>query len=48
MCLAELEIKQMTESNMSASNLDLLQSFWRNGQLRSSYYDKLDNFNYFP
>ena len=36
----ELEIKDTTESNTSASNLDLVLSIWRDGQLRTSFYDK--------
>ena len=43
---AELEIKNTTESNTSASYLDLLLSFWRDGQLRTSLYDKHDDFNF--
>ena len=42
----ELEIKDTTESNTSASYLDLLLSIWRDGQLRTSLYDKHDNFNF--
>ena len=40
---AELEIKNTTESNTSASYLDLLLSI---GQLRTSLYDKRDDFNF--
>ena len=39
----ELEIKDTTESNTSASYLDLLLSIGRDGQLRTSLYDKLDD-----
>ena len=42
---AELEIKNQTESNTSASYLDLLLSIGRDGQLRTSLYDKRDDFN---
>ena len=41
----ELEIKDTTESNTSASYLDLLLSIERDGQLRTSLYDKHDDFN---
>ena len=37
---AELEIKDTTESNTSASYLDLLLSIESDGQLRTSLYDK--------
>ena len=40
---AELEIKYTTESNTSASYLDLLLSIGRNGQLRTSFYDKSES-----
>ena len=43
---AELEIKNMTESNTSASFLDLLLSIGRDGQLRTSLYDKRNDFNF--
>ena len=43
---AELEIKDTAESNTSASYLDLLQSIGRDGQLRTSLYNKRDNFNF--
>ena len=43
---AELEIKDTTESNTSASYLDLLQSIESDGQLRTSLYDKRDDFNF--
>ena len=46
MYLPELEIKDTTESNTSASFLDLLLSIGRDGQLRSSLYDKRDDFNF--
>ena len=40
---AELEIKDTTESNTSASYLDLLLSIESDGQLRTSLYDKRDD-----
>ena len=43
---AELEIKDKTESNTSASYLDLLLSIESDGQLRTSLYDKRDDFNF--
>ena len=43
---AEPEIKETTESNTSASYLDLLLSIRREGQLHTSLYDKLDDFNF--
>ena len=43
---AELEIKDKTESNTSASYLDLLLSIGRDGQLRTSHYDKRNDFNF--
>ena len=43
---AELVIKNTTESNSSASYLDLLLSIGRDGQLRTSLYDKRDDFNF--
>ena len=42
----EIEIKDTTESNTSASYLDLLLSIGRDGQLRTSLYDKRDDFNF--
>ena len=42
---AELEIKDTTESNTSASYLDLLLSIESDGQLRTSLYD-IDDFNF--
>ena len=42
----ELEIKDTTESNTSASYLDLLLSIDRDGQLRTSLYDKRDDCNF--
>ena len=42
----ELEIKDMTESNTSASYLDLLLLIGRDGQLHIFLYDKRDNFNF--
>ena len=43
---AELEINNTTESNTSASYLDLLLSIGWDGQLRTSLYDKRDDFNF--
>ena len=43
---AELEIKDTTESNTSASYLDLLLSIESDGQLRTSLYDKRDDLNF--
>ena len=42
----ELEIKDTTESNTSASYLDFLLSIGRDGQLHTSIYDKRDDFNF--
>ena len=42
----ELEIKDTTESNTSASYLDLLLSNGRDRQLHTSFYDKRDDFNF--
>ena len=42
----ELEIKDTTESNTSASYLDLLLSIGRDGQLCSFLYYKRDDFNF--
>ena len=42
----ELEIKDTTENNNSASYLDLLLSIDRDGQHRNSFYDKRDDFNF--
>ena len=42
----ELEIKEMTESNTSASYLDLLLSICKDGQLRTSIIDKRDITNF--
>ena len=42
----ELEAKDTTESNISASYLDLLLSIGRDGQLHTSIYDKRDDFNF--
>ena len=42
----ELDIKDTTESNTSASYLDLLPSIGRDGQLQTSIYDKRDGFNF--
>ena len=41
---AELEIKDTKERNTSASYLDLLLSIESDGQLRTSLYDKRDDF----
>ena len=43
---SELEIKDTTKSNTSASYLDLLLSIGRDGQLYTSLYDKRDDFNF--
>ena len=43
---AELEIKDMTESNTSVSYLDLLLSIESDSQLRTSLYDKRDDLNF--
>ena len=43
---AELETKDTTESNTSASYLDLLLSIESDGQLRTSLYEKRDEFNF--
>ena len=42
----ELDIKDTTESNTSASYLDLLLSIGRDGELHTSLYDKRDDFNF--
>ena len=42
----ELEIKDTTESDASASDLDLLLSIGRNGQLHTSIYDNRDDFQF--
>ena len=42
----ELEVKDKTESNTSASYLDILLSIGRDGQLHTSIYDKRDDFNF--
>ena len=42
----ELEMKNTTESNTSASYLDLLLSIGRDGQLHTSIYDKRTDFNF--
>ena len=42
----EIEIKDTTESNYSAFYLDLLLSIGRDGKLRTSLYDKRDDFNF--
>ena len=42
----ELEIKDTTESNTSASYLNLLLSIGMDGQLHTSLYDKRDDFNF--
>ena len=43
---AELEIKDTSESNTSASYLGLLLSIESDGQLRTILYDKRDDFNF--
>ena len=43
---AELEIKDTTESNTSASYLDLFLSIESDSQLRTSLYDKRGDFNF--
>ena len=43
---AELEIKDTTESNTSASYLHFLLSIVSDGQLRTPLYDKRDDFNF--
>ena len=43
---AELEIKNTTERNTSASYLDLLLSIGKDGQLRTYLYDKRDDFKF--
>ena len=43
---AELEIKYTTESNTSASYLDLLLSIESDGLLRTSLYEKHNGFNF--
>ena len=45
-CNFEFEIKDTTGSNTSASYLDLLLSIESDGQLRTSLYDKRDDFNF--
>ena len=42
----ELDMKDTTESNTSAFYLDLLLSIGKDGQLRTSLYDKRDDFNF--
>ena len=42
----ELEIDDTTESNLSASYLDLLLSIGRDGQLSTLLYDQHDDFNF--
>ena len=42
----EFAIKDTTESNTSASYLDLFLSIGRDGQLHTSIYDKRDDFNF--
>ena len=43
---AELEIKDTTESNTSASYLDVLLSIGKDSKLHTSVYDKHDDFNF--
>ena len=45
---SELEIKDTTESNTSASYLDLILSIGRDGQLHTSRYDKRDDSSISP
>ena len=42
----EIEIKDTTENNTSASYLDLLLSIDRDGHFHTSLYDKRDVFNF--
>ena len=42
----EIEIKDSTESDKSASNLDILLSIDFNGRLTTSLYDKRDDFDF--
>ena len=42
----ELEIEDTTKSNTFPSYLDLLLSIGKDGQLRTSLYDKCDDFNF--
>ena len=44
--LAEIELKDITESNTSASYLDLFLSIGRDDQLHTSIDDKRDDFNF--
>ena len=44
---AELEIKDTTESNISASYMDLLLSIESDGQLRTSLSDQRDDLNFY-
>ena len=46
MFATHFKIKDTTESNTSASYLDLLMSIGRDGQLHTSIYDKRDDFNF--
>ena len=46
MYLAELEIKDTTQSTTSASYLNLLLLIRRDGQIHTSIYDKRDDFNF--
>ena len=46
MYTAELEIKDRTESNTTASYLDLLLGRGRDGQLHTFIYEKRDDFNF--
>ena len=43
---AELEIKDITESTISASYLDVLLSIGRDGKFHSFIYDKRDDYNF--
>jgi hypothetical protein len=42
----ELEIKDTTDTDRSASYLDLHLEIYREGQLRTKLYDKRDDFNF--
>ena len=42
----DLEIKESTERNTSASYLYLISSIGRHGQLQTSIYNKRDDFNF--
>jgi hypothetical protein len=44
--VVELEIKDSTESDKSASYLDILLNIDSNGRLKTSLYDKRDDFDF--